>query len=94
MMNHEKSHIRVSVSEAARLLGLSSKSIRDAIRKQEIRYIVVRNRYKISFESLLLWSQRTAKRANKLARSGLGQYVDNWKISVTKFSPRPPQKNP
>ena len=32
--------IRVSVSEAARLFGVSSKTIRQAIRNEEIKYIV------------------------------------------------------
>ena len=31
--------IRVSVSEAARLFGVSSKTIRQAIRNEEIKYI-------------------------------------------------------
>ena len=81
------------MSEAARLLGVSSKSIREAIRNQQVRYIVVRNRYKIHFGSLLEWSHTSVRRSKKLARDGIGQYVDIWKMSAAKFSPRPPKPN-
>ncbi len=50
--------IRVSVSEGARLLGINPATIRRALKDQEIRYVVVRGRYKISFESLIKWSQK------------------------------------
>ncbi|PLX26337.1 hypothetical protein C0580_00065 [Candidatus Parcubacteria bacterium] len=79
--------IRVSVSEAARLFGVSSKTIRQAIKNEELRYIVVSGRYKISFVSLIEWSQKSTRRSNQLAKQGLGQYVDKWKISNKKFSP-------
>ncbi len=84
--------IRVSVSEAARLFGVSTKTIRDALKAQELKYIVVRNRYKIHFESLVLWSQKNKRRQNKLTHNGIGQFVDTWKLSATKFSPRPPEE--
>ena len=83
--------IRVSVSEAARLFGVSTKRIRDAIRNQEIRYIVTRGRYKINFESLVRWSQSSTRRSKKLASAGIGQFIDTWKISAPKYSPRPPE---
>lgn len=79
--------IRVSVSEAARLFGLSTKTVRLAIKNQEIKYIVVSGRYKINFASLVTWSQKSARRANLLNRDGIGQYVEQWKISNKKFSP-------
>jgi len=82
--------IRVSVSEAARLFGVSTKTIRDAIKAQEITYIVVQGRYKLQFESLVRWSQQTIRRKNKLNQDGIGKYVDNWKINAVKYSPRPP----
>ena len=90
-MSLEKIPVRVSVSEASRLFGVSTKLIRDAIKNQEVRYIVVRKRYKINFESLVQWSQKTVRRSNKLAAQGIGQYVETWRISSTKYSPRPPQ---
>src|SRR5438093_1354720 len=83
--------IRVSVSEAARLFGVSSKTIRDAIKKQDLRYIVVSERYKINFESLVQWSQRNRKRQQKLENTGIGQFVDKWKMKSTKYSPQSPR---
>jgi excisionase family DNA binding protein len=81
--------IRVSVSEASRLFGIDPKTIRRAIKSQELKYIVVQGRYKINFESLLNWSQgRTAVR-HKLAERGIGQYVNQWKIKNKLYSPSP-----
>jgi len=81
--------IRVTISEASRLFGVSNKTIRQAIKKQELRYIVVKNRYKISFESLLNWSQLSTRRRNLLSTDGIGQYIEQWKIHNRKFSPNP-----
>ncbi len=83
--------IRVSVSEGAKLFGISQRTIRRAIKDQELTYIVVQGRYKINFESLIRWSQRRPTTRNKLANKGIGQYVDSWRISNALFSPRAPQ---
>ena len=82
--------IRVSISEAARLFGVSTKTIRQAIYAGQLRYIIVKGRYKINFDSLVKWSQVSTRRRNLLASQGLGQYVDKWKISNPKYSPHPP----
>lgn len=79
--------IRISVSEAARLFGVSTKTIRQAITSEELKYIVVNGRYKINFASLVTWSQNSTRRANKLSNNGIGQYIDQWKITNKKFSP-------
>lgn len=79
--------IRVSVSEAARLFGVSEKTIRKAISSQELIYIVVRGRYKINFESLVKWSQKSTRRKNQLKKAGIGQFVHSWNISNKKYSP-------
>lgn len=79
--------IRVSVSEAARLFGVSSKTIRQAIKEEQIKYIVVKNRYKINFVSLIEWSRQSTRRSNQLDNQGIGQYIDKWKINNKKFSP-------
>jgi excisionase family DNA binding protein len=84
--------IRVSVSEAGKLFGVSTKTIREAIKAQDLRYIVVNNRYKINFESLVQWSQKNKRRAVKLERQGIGQFVSKWQIQAPKFSPRPPDQ--
>ncbi|MBU1130581.1 helix-turn-helix domain-containing protein [Patescibacteria group bacterium] len=79
--------IRVSVSEASRLFGVSTKTIRQAIKNNGLVYIVSRGRYKINFESLLSWSQNSTRRANQFKQQGLGQYVEKWRIRTKKFSP-------
>jgi len=81
--------IRVSVSEAARLFGVSDRTIRSAIKKDEVQYVVVRGRYKISFESLLKWSQKSTRRRNQRDARGMGQYVGQWKIKNKKYPPNP-----
>ena len=79
--------IRVSVSEAAKLFGVSTNTIRKAIKNQEIRYIVVRGRYKINFEDLISWSQKSTRRNTQLNTQGIGQFVDKWKIRNRLYSP-------
>ncbi len=79
--------IRVSVSEASRLFGVSDKTIRRAIKEEKVKYIVVNGRYKIQFSSLVKWSQLNTRRSKLLQNKGLGQYVDKWKISNKKYSP-------
>jgi excisionase family DNA binding protein len=84
-----KSVIRLSVSEAAKMFGVSQRTIRRAIKADEVTYVVVQGRYKINFESLLKWSQRTTTVKNKRDKVGLGQYVDQWRISGKLYSPNP-----
>lgn len=84
-----KEMIRVSVSEAARLFGVNTQTIRRAIRAQEVTYVVVSGRYKLNFESLVKWSQRHTTVKNKLAKKGIGQFVDRWKIKNPLYSPNP-----
>lgn len=81
--------IRVSVSEASRLFGVSGRTIRRAIADGEVTYVVVRGRYKINFESLVRWSRARPKVRNKLAKDGIGQYVEQWKIRNRLYSPNP-----
>lgn len=81
--------IRVSVSEAARLFGVDQKTIRRALADDELRYVVVRGRYKINFESLVEWSQGKNTVKNKLASNGIGRFVKQWKIKNKLYSPNP-----
>lgn len=83
--------IRVSISEGARLLGIHSRTIRRALAQGQIRYIIVRGRYKINFESLLRWSQRQPAVQKKLNARGIGQWVAKWKIRNPKYSPHGPE---
>lgn len=84
-----KPSIRLSVSEAAKIFGVSQRTVRRAILAEEVTYVVVQGRYKINFESLLRWSQRTTTIKNKRDNLGLGQYVGQWKISGKLYSPNP-----
>ncbi|MBI2443856.1 MAG: helix-turn-helix domain-containing protein [Candidatus Magasanikbacteria bacterium] len=90
----KKEIIRVSISEAARLFGVNSQTIRRAIKNQEITYVVVSGRYKLNFESLVRWSQIHTTVKNKLAHRGIGQFVDKWKIKNPLYSPNPKSITP
>ena len=79
--------VRLTVSEAAKIFGVSPRTIRRAVSKQEITYIVVQGRYKINFESLLKWSQSSTTVRNKRDKAGIGQFVEKWKIKNTLYSP-------
>lgn len=81
--------IRVSVSEAARLFGVSSRTIRRAIHEQHVRYVVVQGRYKLNFEDLIKWSQKNTAIQKKMNANGIGQYIDRWKIQNRLYSPNP-----
>ncbi|MFA5211527.1 MAG: helix-turn-helix domain-containing protein [Patescibacteria group bacterium] len=83
----KKEIIRVSISEAARLFGVNPQTIRRAIKNQDLTYVVVADRYKINFESLVKWSQKKTTVKNKSDQFGIGQYVDKWKIKNTLYSP-------
>ncbi len=84
--------VRLSISEASRLFGINEKTVRRAIKANEIRYVVVRGRYKLLFESVLSWSQRHTSVRNKRDSAGIGQWVDQWKIKNTLYSPRAPKE--
>ena len=81
--------IRLSVSEAARMFGVSQRTIRRAVADGQITYVVVQGRYKLNFESLLKWSQDTTTVRNKRDKTGIGQYVNQWRIKNKLFSPNP-----
>ena len=88
-MADAKQIIRVSVSEAARLFGVSTRTVRRAIAEDQVSYVVVRGRYKLNFESLVRWSQTRPTVRNKLASSGIGQFVEQWRIHNKLYSPNP-----
>lgn len=81
--------IRLSVSEAARMFGVSQRTVRRAIADSQITYVVVQGRYKLNFESLLKWSQDTTTVRNKRDRHGIGQFVNQWRIKNKLYSPNP-----
>ncbi len=69
----------VSVSEAAKLAGVQTKTIRRAIEAAGVKFQVIGNRYLISFASLIVFLLSSTKLRNKFLKHGLGQYVDKWK---------------
>ena len=81
--------LRVSVSQGSTLFGVSEKTIRTALKHNQLNYVVVRNRYKINFDSLLAWSQKSTRRRNQRDQRGVGRYVGQWRIKNKKFSPHP-----
>ena len=88
-MDTPKHIIRVSVSEAAKLFGVSTRTVRRAIADGLIAYVVVRGRYKINFEGLVKWSQTRPSVRNKTATTGIGQFVERWRIHNKLYSPNP-----
>lgn len=76
----ETKDIWLSVSEAADLGGVGSKTIRRALKESNILvYKIVKDRYKIEFSSLIKFLHTSTKLQNKLKDFGLGQYVETWK---------------
>ncbi|MBI5077432.1 helix-turn-helix domain-containing protein [Candidatus Falkowbacteria bacterium] len=80
-MDAQPNPIRVSISEAARLFGVDTFTIRRAIKREELRYIVVQGRYKINFDSLIEWARNRSTVKNKMNQKGIGQFVEKWKIN-------------
>ena len=81
--------IRLSVSEAARMFGVSQRTVRRAVTDGHITYVVVQGRYKLNFESILKWSQDTTTVRNKRDKTGIGQFVGQWKMRNRLYSPNP-----
>jgi excisionase family DNA binding protein len=76
--------IRLSVSEAAKFLGVSTRTIRRAIAAEAVTYIVVKDRYKITLDSLLQWAEETSTVQKKLNTVGFGMFVEKWRIPSRK----------
>lgn len=91
MPETENNPLRVSLSEAAKLFGIHEKTLRRALKRGELRYVVVRGRYRLHFDSLMAWSQNTVTVRNKRDVRGIGQWVERWRIRNTLYSPRPPK---
>lgn len=78
------SPISLSVSEAAKFFGVSTRTIRRAIAAESITYTVVKDRYKITLPSLLAWAKTSQTIEKKLNTLGFGAYVETWKTPKTK----------
>lgn len=71
--------ITVSVSEAAKLGGVTTKTIRRAIQSKKLIYKIEKDRYVIDFVSLINFLSSSKKLANKLKEYGIGQYISKWR---------------
>lgn len=69
----------LSVSEAAKLAGVQTKTIRRGLDSGLLTFQVIKNRYRINLATLILWVLTSTKLRNKFNNFGLGQYVDKWK---------------
>jgi hypothetical protein len=67
--------IWLSISEAAKLGGVNTKTIRRAIQSEKIKYKIYKNRYLIGLKSLILYLNSNTKLKNKLIFNGIGQYI-------------------
>lgn len=76
---HTHTIIWLSVSEAAKLGGVQTKTIRRAIQFNNVKYKIIGNRYSIEFLSLITFLHSKTKLKNKLNQFGLGQYIEQWK---------------
>jgi len=71
--------LKLTVSESAKIIGVDNLTIRRALKKDEIRHIIIQSRYKIDLADLLFWAMSKKSTNKKLNERGLGQYVEKWK---------------
>ena len=71
----------LSISESAKISGLSTKTIRRAIFAKKLSYKIIKNRYFINLRSLLVFIHSKAKLRNKFYFNGFGQYIDKLIIN-------------
>jgi len=76
--SHISNPVWLSVSESAKIGGVTNKTIRRAIQSNNIKYKILKNRYLIDIASLIQYLLKTKKLENKLNKYGIGQYVDKW----------------
>ena len=71
--------IWLSISEASKIGGVTTKTIRRAISAKVLSYKIINDRYLIDCKTLLVFLFSNKKLKNKLNQKGLGQYVEGWK---------------
>jgi hypothetical protein len=69
----------LSISESAKLGGVTAKTIRRAIQSKQVKFKIIKNRYLVALDSVLRYLAAKKKLQNKLNQYGLGQYVEKWK---------------
>ena len=71
--------IWLSISEASKIGGVTTKTIRRAISAKTLSYKIINDRYLVDCKTLLVFLFSNKKLKNKLNQKGLGQYVEGWK---------------
>ena len=79
IINDVVNPIWLTISEAAKLGGVSNKTIRRAIQAHEIPYKIIKNKYYINLRSLINYLYSNTKLKNKINFTGIGQYIEKWR---------------
>jgi hypothetical protein len=79
LKNDVYSTVWLSVSEAAKIGGVTTKTIRRALQSNRIKYKIIKNRYLIDLASIIIFLQTKTKLKNKLNQYGIGQYIEKWR---------------
>ena len=81
----------LSISETARLFGLSEKTIRRAVKARELPIMIIKGRYRIQFKDVLEWSSQRPRLATARDTKGIGQFTTGWRTAV---EPETTEPNP
>jgi AraC-like DNA-binding protein len=74
-----KHPIWLLISEAAKLAGVSNKTIRRAIKETEgLSFCIINGRYYVELLSMIEYLEKSTKLKNRLNIFGLGQYVKEY----------------
>ena len=84
----------LSVSEAARLFGLSEKTVRRAVKAKELPIMIVKGRYRIQFQHMLEWSQQRPRLATARDTKGIGQFIAAWRSTSDETPEHKPKPSP
>jgi len=71
--------IWLSISEAAKIGGVTTKTVRRAIQSENIKYKIYKNKYLVGLRSLVIFLNSNTKLRNKLKFNGIGQYIKEWR---------------
>ena len=71
--------IYLSPSIASKLFGISERSIRRAIKNNELPVLIQQARYKIDLKDILSWAEKMPNRIAKRDELGIGQFVEEWR---------------
>jgi len=93
MFYPQNQSLPLSVSEAARLFGLSEKTIRRAVKTKELPVMMIKGRYRIQFKDVLSWSHDRPRLASARDTKGIGQFITEWRDSeAEEAEPSKPEK--